>query len=135
MIPGRPQQGGAPLAAELLEDATVVRAMYRALAEDDETAFARLVDPEVCWVHPLVTRLPFDGTRRGPAAVVRAAFRRDEEGDGPSVRAETFLELGDGVLVAGRFLAGPDAEGEDEPFLHECCVRDGRVALIRGYPA
>jgi hypothetical protein len=66
-----------------------------------------------------------------PATVLRAAFRRDEDGTGPELCAETFLEFGDGVLVAGRFLGGP----VEEPFLHECFVRGGKVVLIREYPA
>jgi len=79
----------------------------------------------------MVARLPFDGTRRGLPAVLAAAFRHDEDGTGPEISAETFLEFGDGVLVAGRFLDGP----VEEPFLHECSVRGGKVVLIREYPA
>jgi ketosteroid isomerase-like protein len=105
--------------------------MYQALEERDAPALARRTDPRITWVHPLVARLPFDGTRRGLQTVLRAAFRRDEDGTGPEVSAETFLEFGDGVLVAGRFLGGP----VEEPFLHECFVRGGKVVLIREYPA
>lgn len=133
MISGRPRQGGPPVAGELAEDVTTVRAAYRALEEGDETAVNRYVDPRVEWVHPAVTRLPFDGTVRGLPHVLRAAFRRDEDGGGPRVSADTFLEIGDGVLVAGRFLQ--DGEGRGEPFLHECSVRAGKISLIREYPA
>jgi len=105
--------------------------MYRALEEGDVPAFTRHTDPRISWVHPMVARLPFDGTRRGLQTVVRAAFRRDVDGTGPAVSAETFLEFGDGVLVAGRFLDG----STEEPFLHECFVRGGKVVLIREYPA
>jgi len=131
MISGRPRQGGLPAAGELAEDATTVRAAYRALETGDEQALTRYLDPRVAWVHPAVTRLPFDGVLRGLPSVLRAAFRRDEDGCGPRISADTFLEFGDGVLVAGRFL------GEDggEPFLHECSVRGGKVIGIREYPA
>ena len=132
MILGRPRREGTPDAGEVSEDADVVRAMYRALEERDAPALARHTDPRITWVHPLVARLPFDGTRRGLQTVLRAAFRRDAaDGTGPEVSAETFLEFGDGVLVAGRFLDGP----VEEPFLHECFVRGGKVVLIREYPA
>ena len=131
MILGGPRREGATTSGEVSEDADVVRAMYRALQERDAPALARHTDPRITWVHPLVARLPFDGTRRGLQTVLRAAFRRDEDGTGPEVSAKTFLEFGDGVLVAGRFLGGP----VEEPFLHECFVRGGRVVLIREYPA
>ena len=131
MILGGPRREGAPSSGEVSEDADVVRAMYQALEERDAPALARRTDPRITWVHPLVARLPFDGTRRGLQTVLRAAFRRDEDGTGPEVSAETFLEFGDGVLVAGRFLGMP----VEEPFLHECFVRGGKVVLIREYPA
>ena len=131
MILGGPRHEGAPTSGEVSEDADVVRAMYRALEERDALALARRTDPQITWVHPLVARLPFDGTRRGLQTVLRAAFRRDEDGTGPELSAETFLEFGDGVLVAGRFLGGP----VEEAFLHECFVRSGKVVLIREYPA
>ena len=133
MISGRPRQGGLPAAGELAEDLPTVRAAYRALEAGDEQALNRYLDPRVEWVHPAVTHLPFDGTMRGLPAVLRAAFRRDEDGNGPRVSADTFLEIGDGVLVAGRFLKDGDKEGE--PFLHECSVRGGRIERIREYPA
>ncbi len=132
MISGRPRQGGLPAAGELAEDLPTVRAAYRALEDGDERALNRYVDPHVEWVHPAVTRLPFDGVIRGLPSVLRSAFRRDEDGDGPRISADTFLEIGDGVLVAGRFLKDGEA---GEPFLHECSVRGGRIERIREYPA
>ena len=131
MISGRPRQGGAPAAGELAEDITTVRAAYRALEAGDEKTLMDHLDPNVLWVHPAVTRLPFDGTVRGVPAVLRAAFRRDEDSCGPRISADTFLEIGDGVLLAGRFLREDGAE----PFLHECSVRGGRIERIREYPA
>lgn len=120
-------------AAEPTEDAAVVRAMYGALQEGDVTALARYAAPEIEWIHPMVTRLPFDGTRPGVTAVLRSAFRQDADGKGPRVSAETLLEFGDGVLVAGRLLGQTDGSCET-PFLHECFVRGGRVIRIREYP-
>lgn len=127
--------GGVP-AAETSEDAAVVRAMYRAL-EVEDAALTRYADARIEWIDPLVARLPFDGTRRGLPAVLRGAFRRDEAGTGPRVSPETFFELGDGVLVVGRFIGrAGTAEGQvEEPFLQECFVRGGKVVRIREYPA
>jgi len=124
-------------AVEATEDATVVRAMYRALEEGNAPALARYADPAIEWMHPMVTRLPFDETRHGLTAVLHSAFRHEADGTGPRVSAETFLELGDGVLVIGRLLGQGRAEDEpdDTPFLHECFVRGGRVIQIREYPA
>ncbi len=115
----------------------MVRAMYRALEEEDAPALARHADPEIEWVHPLVTRLPFDGTRRGLSTVLRAAFRRVADGTGPRVCAQSFLEFGEGVLVVGRLLSDAGAGGEpvEEPFTHECFVRGNKVVRIREYPA
>lgn len=123
--------------AEATEDVTVVRAIYQALEKGDVPVLARYAEPSIEWMHPMVTRLPFDGTRRGLTAVLRSAFRRDTDGIGPRVLAETFLELGDGVLVVGRLLDVGRVEDEpnEVPFLHECFVRGGRVARIREYPA
>ncbi len=135
MILGRPTHGGPPVPGEFLEDTATVRAAYLALQDDDARAVARYVDPQVEWVHPAVTRLPFDGVFRGLPSVLRAAFRRNDDGSGPRIFADTFLELGDGVLVVGRFVAGEDAEEAVAPFLHECSVRGGRVVRIREYPA
>lgn len=120
--------------AEAAEDAAAVRAMYRALEGGDTPTLARHADPGIEWVHPAATRLPFDGTRRGLTAVLQSAFRRDADGTGPRVSAETFLELGDGVLVVGRFLGRAEYGTEETPFLHECFVRGGRVVVIREYP-
>lgn len=126
-----PRREGTPDAGEASEDASVVCAMYRALERGDLSALTRHADPRITWVHPMVARLPFDGTRRGLQTVVRAAFRRGAHGTGPALYAETFLEFGDGVLVAGRFLH----DSVEEAFLHECFVRRGKVVLIREYTA
>jgi ketosteroid isomerase-like protein len=124
-------------AAEATEDAVVVRALYRALEEGRVSDLAPYVDPDISWVHPMVARLPFDGARRGLGAVLRNAFLRHADGTGPRVSAGTFIELGDGVLVAGRLTEDRGTEGalRERPFLHECTVRGGRVVLIREYPA
>ena len=135
MIVGRPRRNGLPAAGELVEDATTVRAAYQALEEDDPRKAARYLDPRVEWVHPAVVRLPFDGVLRGLSSVLRAAFRRDEHGDGPRVFADTFLEMGDGVLVVGRFAEGEGPDRIERPFLHECSVRSGAIFRIREYPA
>ena len=132
MISGRPRHEAFPVPGELQEDVSTVRAAYAAIEAGDMRAFSRFVDREVEWVHPWVSHLPFDGVARGLPDVVRAAFRRNEDSSGPKVSAESFLELGDGVLVAGRFIRD---HGMEDPFLHECCVRAGRVILIREYPA
>lgn len=127
MISGRPRHGTFPVPGELLEDAATVRAAYRALEVGEVRTLGRYMDPRVEWVHPAATRLPFDGTVRGRAAVLRSAFHRSEDGSGPRASANTFIELGDGVLVVGRFA--------ETPFLHECSVRNGRISRIREYPA
>ena len=131
MISGRPRQGGAPTAGELAEDITTVRAAYRALEAGDEKTLIGYLDPNVLWVHPAVTRLPFDGTVRGVPSVLRSAFRRDEDGNSPRISADTFLEIGDGVLVVGRFLG--EGDNDEAPFLHECFVKGGRILRIRAY--
>lgn len=135
MISGRPRHGTFPVPGEFLEDVTTVRAAYRALEAGDVQTLTRHLDPRVEWVHPAVTRLPFDGIVRGLPSVLRSAFRQSEEGDGPRVSADTFIELGDGVLVAGRFVEGNGVEEAEAPFLHECSVRNGRIFRIREYPA
>lgn len=135
MIEGRPRHGTFPVPGEFLKDAETVRAAYRALAANDVRTLNHHLDPQVEWVHPAVTRFAFDGVLRGLPSVLRSAFRRNEEGGGPRVFADTFLELGDGVLVVGRFAGGPGAEEAEAPFLHECSVRDGRIFRIREYPA
>jgi ketosteroid isomerase-like protein len=135
VISSGPRRGGLPAAGELAEDATAVRAVYRALEAGDSQEAARHMDPQVEWVDPAVTRLPFDGVLRGLPSVLRTAFRRAEDGDGPRVFADTFLEMGDGVLVVGRYAGGEDTDASEEPFLHECSVRAGRVIRIREYPA
>ena len=135
VISGSPRRSGLPAAGELAEDVTTVRAAYRALEARDEQALSRYVDPRVVWVHPLVTRLPFDGTLRGLPHILRAAFRRNEEGTTACLCADTFLEMGDGVLVVGRFAEGEGADRHETPFLHECSVRAGRIVCIREYPA
>ena len=139
MISRSPRRGGLPTAGELAEDVTAVRAVYRALEVGDPQKAACHMDPQVEWVDPAVTRLPFDGMVRGLPSVLRAAFRRNDDGGDPRVFADTFLEMGDGVLVVGRFsggfAGGEDAGTPEEPFLHECSVRAGRVIRIREYPA
>ena len=92
MILGRPRREGTPDAGETSEDADVVRAMYRALEERDVPALTCHTDPRIAWVHPMVARLPFDGTRRGLPAVLAAAFRHDEDGTS-ALRAIMFREM------------------------------------------
>ena len=135
MISGRPRHGAFPVPGEFLEDTATVRAAYRALEAGDSRTLVRYLDPKVEWVHPAATRLAFDGLVRGVPSVLRFAFRRTEDGDGPRASADTFLEIGDGVLVVGRFATGPDAESTSTPFLQECSVREGRIFRIREYPA
>ena len=135
MISGRPRHGTFPVPGEFQEDTATVRAAYSALVAGDARTLARYLDPRVEWVHPAATRLPFDGLVRGRPSVLRSAFRRSEDGDGPGASADTYLELGDGVLVVGRFAAEVGAEGSEAPFLHECFVRGGRIYRIREYPA
>lgn len=135
MISGRPRHGTFPVPGEFLEDVTTVCAAYRALEAGDVQTLTRHLDPKIEWVHPAVTRLPFDGIVSGQPSVLRSAFRRSEEEDGPRVFADTFLELGDGVLVVGRFVEGNGAREAGVPFLHECSVRNGRIFRIREYPA
>ena len=77
MIPHGSRDGSAA-PTEFSEDAAVAREMYRALEEGDDGALARCVDPQVRWVHPMVTRLPFDGTRRGLPDVLRAAYSPED---------------------------------------------------------
>lgn len=110
--------------------------MYGALEASGGQALAGCVDPQIEWVPSIVTRLPFDSTRRGLPTVLRDAFRRSADGTGPGISAETFLEFGDGVLVVGRLLGDGGREGEEieEPFMHECFIRGGRIIRIRGYP-
>ena len=117
-------------------DVFAVRAMYRAFEAGDARDLSCCVSPDVYWVHPVVTRLPFDGTRRGLPALLRSAFRRAADGTGPRVLAETFVEFGDGVLVVGRFLGDPAQEdgSAEEPFMHECFVKGGKVIGVREYP-
>jgi hypothetical protein len=135
VIVGRPRRNGLPAAGELVEDATTVRAAYRALEDEDPRKAVRYLDPRVQWIPPAVVRLPFDGVLTGVPSVLRAAFRRDEDGDGPRVFADTFLEMGDGVLVVGRFAEGEGPDRTETPFLHECSVRSARILRIREYPA
>lgn len=134
MISGQPRHGTFPVPGEFLDDIGTVRAAYRALEGGDVQALARHLDPQVEWVHPAVARLPFDGLLRGLPSVLRSAFRRGEDGSGPRVFADTFLELGDGVLVVGRF-AEDETEEAGAPFLHECFVKNGGIFRIREYPA
>jgi hypothetical protein len=71
----RSHEGVPPTAGEGSEDATVVRAMYRVLGEGDDSIFARCLDPQAEWIHPMVARLPFDGARRGlpPSCAIPSA--------------------------------------------------------------
>jgi ketosteroid isomerase-like protein len=132
MISGRPRHGAFPVPGELEEDVSTVRAAYTAIEATDEETVARFMDPDVEWVHPAVTHLPFDGVVRGLPSVVRTAFRKNENGSGPQISADTFLEFDAGVLVAGRFIGD---HGMEDSFLHECSVRAGRIERIREYPA
>src|SRR3712207_7424296 len=66
--------------------------LFRSEAGDLRT-LVRFLDPKVEWVHPAATRLPFDGLVRGIPSVVRFAFRRMEDGDGPRRSEEHTSEL------------------------------------------
>jgi hypothetical protein len=112
MISGRPRHGAFPVPGELQEDVSTDRAAYGTIEAADERAVAHFMDPQIEWVHPAVTHLPFDGTVRCLPSVVRAAFRKNEDGSGPQIFADT----------AGRFIGD---HGMEDPFLHECFVRAG----------
>lgn len=113
-----------------MEDATVVRALYRGIEEEDVPALAiRRPGGRVDTPDGHAPPLRRHAARLAGRPARRVSPRRG--GDGPRVSAETFLKFGDGVLVVGRFISAAGTE----PFLHECFVRGGKVIRIREYPA
>jgi ketosteroid isomerase-like protein len=80
------------------ENVEVVRALFRALDEDDYAAALQLFDPDVVW-------RPTEGTFRGLEGVGASLIEWLEPWDEHHIKAETFVDLGDLVLAEIRLTA------------------------------
>lgn len=115
-----------------------VRTMYEAFNRAGLSAVGPLLHPAVTFSEPPVSRLPYAGFHSGPCSVAAAVFRHEPELWATFEAApEAFLCTGESVVVLGAF-RGLGAETEEPlcaPFVHECFLREGRVARILSYPA
>lgn len=116
----------------------IVRAVYEAFNRDGPSAAEALLHPAVTFSEPPVSRVPYAGFHSGPCSVVVAVFRHEPElwADFKAV-PEAFLCTGESVLVLGAFRGTGRETGQPlrAPFVHECFLREGKVARIQSYPA
>ena len=107
------------------EDVHRLGEVYDAFDGDDADAFVGLLAHDIEWRVPDV--LPWGGTRHGHDGVRTYLDLLREHVDGGWGTPEEFLDVGDRVVVLGRFTGTARASGRhfETPFVHVWAFSDG----------
>lgn len=106
----------------------VVRQMYAAFAERDESRLRELLAPDVEWNQ--CAGFPGGGRHRGVDAVLSSVFgKNDDNWSGFAVEVTDYVTEGERVVVLGCYSGDHRATGVAmrADFAHVYAVRDGRV--------
>jgi uncharacterized protein len=115
------------------ENVEVVRSLFEAWNAGDLDGVTAFLDPELEFI-PLRSQLD-QSPYRGPEGIRQFARDAEEEWEFVRVIPEEIRDLGDEVLVLGRFDARGRASGMDLSFPVAWIVRlrDGKVLYVRTY--
>ena len=115
-------------------NAELVGSIYEAMARGDIDAVLASLDPDVEWVEPDTSGLPFAGVHHGREGVVSGVLAT-VPGTWDDFRVEPEELLGDGeaVVAIGRFHARRGDRRLEAPFAHLWRVRGGLAAEFRNF--
>jgi ketosteroid isomerase-like protein len=116
-------------------NADVLRTGYDSFNRGDLNGILGLLDENVDWHEPDWVLGP-GGRYRSGEDVKRSVFEAPQQSfESFRVEPREFVELGDRVLVLGRFVARPKGSGHEieVPFAHLWTVRNGRIQRLDGY--
>jgi ketosteroid isomerase-like protein len=112
-----------------------VRSSYEAFARGDLDGALAMMDDDIVWHQ--AQGLPHGGVYEGLAAVRAAVFDPLDEEWWEDFKAdpEEVIELGDDVVVLGRYTARAKGTGAplDVPFAHIWRFRDGRAVRFHQF--
>jgi hypothetical protein len=107
------------------EEVQRLREVYDAFDRGDTDAFVELLAHDIEWRVPEV--LPWGGVRHGHDGIRTYLEQLREHVDGGWGTPEEFLDVGDRVVVLGRFTGTARATGRhfETPFVHVWTSTDG----------
>jgi uncharacterized protein len=115
---------------------TLAKGCYEALGRKEFNAFQKIFDRNIEWIEPNVPGLWFQGTHRGPDAVlknvVEPAFERITDF---RVEVSQVFGAGDHVIVLGRFSGRGKTTGAElsANTAHVWTFRDGKAIRFQAY--
>jgi ketosteroid isomerase-like protein len=116
------------------ENVKHLKSFYDAVARGDFTAARQYLDPSLEWSEPEAPGLWFGGTHRGPDAVFKEVI---EPAYGKianfQVKLKKFYEVGEHVVVLGRFRGRTKMTGKDldAPTAHIWTLRAGKAVRFQ----
>ena len=119
-----------------MQNLPVVHSMYEAFGRGDVPALLANCHPDLEWVNPGPTDVPYFGTHRGHAAIVRNVFAFLAENMQFDVFApRDFLTSGDKVVVLLDITArvGRDKTPITQEVVHVFTFRDGKVVRFHDF--
>ena len=118
------------------ETVALIRGIYDAFAAGDVPGVLGRMSPDIVW-NEAENFIYADGNPySGPEAVLNGVFARCiGEWDGFSANPEEYLDVGDTVVVLGRYTGVNKATGQplDAQLAHVWRVRDGKAAAFQQY--
>jgi len=116
------------------ENISTIRDGYESFARGD---FGSLpFDAQIEWIEPDVEGIWGHGTHRGRDSVIKEIFGPlGEHFDDFRVQCDQFLDVGEQVIVTGRFLGRGKETGNElnAPFAHFWTLRGGKVTKFQNY--
>lgn len=114
----------------------VVHELYEAFERGDMAALERLIAPDATWTyHGPASKLPFGGTRRGPAGVADFFAKVDETLENPVATQFDYIVTGERVAVPGTEESTVRATGirYKADCVHVFTVRNGKIVSFEEF--
>nr|WP_047166351.1 nuclear transport factor 2 family protein [Sphingomonas sp. Y57] len=118
------------------DSAAVVRELYEAFERGDLAALERLIAPDATWTYyGPADKLPFGGTRHGPAGVADFFAKVGETLENPVATQFDYIVTGDRVAVPGTEESTVRATGirYKADLVHVFRVRDGKIVSFEEF--
>lgn len=118
------------------DSATVVRELYAAFEHGDMAALERLIAPDATWTYyGPADKLPFGGTRRGPAGVADFFAKVGETLENPVATQFGYIVTGEMVAVPGTEESTVRSTGirYKADLVHVFRVRDGKIVSFEEF--
>jgi len=118
------------------DPARVVHQLYEAFGSGDMAALERLIAPDATWTyHGPASKLPFGGTRYGPAGVADFFAKVDETLEHPVATQFDYIVTGDRVAVPGTEESTVRATGirYKADCVHVFKIRNGKIVSFEEF--